>query len=895
MSRQETTPGQPHHDLTECDREAIHQIAMVQPFGGLIAVNGDWTVVHHSINCAKLLALNEAYPAGSLEPGSPLADCFSPRAMDALHACLKDSRGVDPVHRLFGLRLSQAGPLFDCAVHTSADKIVIEFEPHEEGEYASHLALVGPIIAQLEPLRDLQTLCDTAATLVREALGYDRVMVYRFHADESGEVIAEDRREDLEPFLGLRYPRADIPQQARELFIRNRFRVIADTSAEPVPIKPRIGFDNAPLDLSMSMLRSHSEMHIQYMRNMGVGASLAISIVRQGRLWGMISCHHTQPRLPAYSLRTVAEMLSQMVSLMLDRILIERSEHVRSKGRQLHEQLMQRLAGGTTLDRSLTMLDELLDEVIEHDGVSTLIGGEYSARGNAPSEEEFMALAPALGTAPVSTLIQTAALKDAIPEAAAFKDRIAGALIVPVSRSPRDYLALWRGPLRQKVVWAGNPEKAFAAPDERLQPRGSFAAWEEEISDRSEEWSVDELQIAEGLRVTLLEVILRMTDEAARERRRSKEKQDLLIAELNHRVRNILNLIRSLVSQSQHDAMDVSSFASIIGGRISSLASAHDNITRENWAPAPLARLFETELAAYLTGKQERFTLTGDQVLVTPEGYTVLALVVHEMVTNAAKYGSLCDRKGSVSVHISRNAFGDVTIAWREQGGPPVKPPKRRGFGSTIIERSIPFELKGEANLRFKLLGLEADFLVPSSYIVAMDEHGAKNGDTALSGASGNDNADAPAAENAPNSRLPAHMILVEDSMIIALDTEENLKRLGVASIDVAGSVSGALAAIEKHLPDFAIIDFNLGQESSTPVAEKLRELGVPFVLATGYADLGDQGDQLGAMATLNKPYGRDEIENALEGYADIVAGHGPDEKAGANNGQTISANGPAE
>ncbi|MGB3469667.1 MAG: HWE histidine kinase domain-containing protein [Erythrobacter sp.] len=723
-------------------------------------------------------------------------------------------------------------------------------------------------------------------------------MVYKFHPDESGEVIAENRREDLEPYLGLRYPRADIPQQARALFIRNRFWVIADMSAKPVPIEPRIGIDNAPLDLSMSMLRSHSEMHVQYMRNMGVGASLAISIVRQGRLWGMISCHHYQPRLPAYSLRTVAELLSQMFSLMLDRILIERSETVRSKGRKLHEQLMQRLTGGTTLDRSLTMLDELLDEVIEHDGVSTLIGGEYSARGNAPSEVEFMALTPALGTAPVSTLVETTALYDIIPEAAPLKDRIAGALIVPISRSPRDYIALWRRPLRQKVVWAGDPEKALAEPGERLQPRGRFAAWEEDINDRSEDWSADELQIAEGLRVTLLEVILRMTDEAARERKRSQEKQDLLIAELNHRVRNILNLIRSLVSQAQHDAMDVSSFASIIGGRISSLASAHDNITRENWAPAPLSRLFETELAAYLTGKEERFELTGDQVLVTPEGYTVLALVVHEMVTNSAKYGSLCDRAGSVSVHISRNTFGDVMIAWREQGGPHVKPPTRRGFGSTIIERSIPFELKGEASLQFKLLGLEADFLIPSSYIVAVDTHGdtprTKHNDTGLSGTAGNDNASA-ATQAVPASRLPAHMILVEDSMIIALDTEENLKRLGVASIDVASSVSGALAAMTKRLPDFAIIDFNLGPESSTPVAEKLRELSVPFVLATGYADLGDQGDQLGAMATLRKPYGRAEIEDALEGYANMIAGPNPGDSEGDNHAETVSANGPAE
>ncbi|MFL0357646.1 HWE histidine kinase domain-containing protein [Erythrobacter sp. GH1-10] len=840
------------YDLTECDREPIHQIGTVQHFGGLIALNGDWVVAHRSVNCADILGL-EALPA----PGDRLADHFTPHAIEMLKLAFGRLSGEDAVERIFGLRLVKGGPLLDCAVHVSSATLIVEFEPHAEHEYADHLALIGPVLSQLETIREIPRLCDRAAHLVRDMLGYDRVMIYKFHRDDSGEVVAEARRDDMEAFLGLRYPRADIPQQARDLFRRNRFRVIADVDTPPVAIEPALDLKSRPLDLSMSVLRASSPVHLDYLRNMGVTATLTIAIVRHGRLWGLISCHHDSPKLPPYSLRTVAEMLSQMFSLMLDRILMERTEQLRAKGRELHDKLMLRFAGGSTLLESLPMFGEVLQDLILHDGASVMIEGRYKARGAAPDEDEFRAMIPALGSAPTSTIIASERLSDQIPEAEQFSDTVAGAIVLPISRSPREYFVLWRKPLVQTVTWAGDPAKAQASPGERLEPRGSFAAWEETVEGRSEDWSDEELQIAESLRVTLLEVVLRMTDEIARERKRAQEQQDLLIAELNHRVRNILNLIRSLVSQSQDEAMSVSEFTRILGGRISALASAHDNITRDNWAPASLAKLFETELGAYLDEKKDRFQLTGADVLVRPEAYTVLALVVHELVTNSAKYGSLCDRTGKLSVALRINRFGDLDIRWRESGGPAVKPPTRRGFGSTIIERSIPYELKGEAELRFEPSGLEADFTLPRRYLVLKDN--APVGMTKP--------VEEPETRGSEDSRiLPEHVLLVEDSMIIALDTEESLKGLGIKSVAVEASVSGALAAIERRTPDFAIVDFNLGTETSEPVAQELAAKGVRFVLATGYAEMADEVERLGAVGLLRKPYGRSEIEELLSG-----------------------------
>ncbi|QDH33089.1 HWE histidine kinase domain-containing protein [Porphyrobacter sp. YT40] len=834
--------------LTECDREAIHHIAAVQDFGGLIAADAQGRVVQLSANVADLLGL-DSLP----EPGTPLSRMIAAPALATLEQALAGLAGVDALERRFGLDLTGRNQPFDCAVHTAGGLSIIEFEPHARNDFADHVSMIVPVIAQLEQSATIAMLCDTAARLVRQMTGYDRVMIYRFHPDESGEVIAEDRHEALEPFLGLRYPAADIPRQARELFRRNRFRVIADMTSEAVPILPELGPDDTPLDLSMSMLRSHSKMHLAYMRNMGVGASLAIAIVRHDRLWGMISCHHREPRLPPYSLRTVAELLSQTFSLMLDRILVAQAEGLRERARQLNDRLLLRLAGGVSLGDSLPMIEELLSGTIQHDGISLFAEGEYRASGDAPDAEEFIAIAPLLASTLGGATHATTRLADQVPEAAGFADRAAGALVLPLSRGTRDSLVLWRRPLDRVVTWAGDPDKAAAKPGEMLQPRASFAAWAETVRGHSAEWSADECEIAARLRRTLIEVILRMSEDLTRERARAAEQQDLLIAELNHRVRNILGLIRALVAQSQSEAFSVPGFAAIIGGRIAALASAHDNITARNWGPASLTRLIEGELAPYSGADRARFRLVGADVLVTPEAYTILALVVHELATNSAKYGSLSARAGRVEVTLARTAFGDLALQWRETGGPPVTAPTRQGFGSTIITRSIPHDLGGEADVRYKLGGVEADFLIPARHLPT-PEPGTR---PAPPPEPLRDPAVVPAA-------VPARVLVVEDSIIIALDTEENLKRLGVAEVRLESSVGAALDAIAADRPDFAIIDFNLGGESSEPIAEALRAAGVRFVLATGYAENAGQFERLGAAAVLRKPYGMTEIERLL-------------------------------
>ena len=851
----------PLPNQTVCDREPIHQIGSVQDFGGLIAIDSAGVITHASDNCTDLLQLG----AGPVL-GQSLGVIFPPAAVIRIERACAALAPDNLVEHAFGLHLCEGADTdtFDCTVHAIAGGIVIEFEPQIGNSFEDHLAMAGSMLARLSSVGDVGQLCSKAARVVREALGYDRVMIYRFRRDDSGDVIAEDTAEGLEPYLGLRYPKEDIPAQARDLFLRNRVRVIADIASEPAVIEPQ---DGDPLDLSMSVMRSSAPVHLKYMRNMGVAASLTIAIVRQGRLWGLISCHHAHAFLPPRSLRTVAEMYSQVFSLMLDRLLIEQSERLRANARQLHDDLLKRFAGGATLIHDIGLIEDALTDIIAHDGVSVWMGGAYRARGTAPNEQQFRAMLPELSAAPTDSVLASDALSELIPAASGCSEHVAGALVLPISRSPREFLVLWRQPLNQIVRWGGNPAKNLVPGTDRLEPRSSFAAWAQTTEGNAEPWSDDELAIAEGLRVTLLEVVLRMTDEIMRERSRAQEQQDLLIAELNHRVRNILNLIRSLVARSQGEALSVENFSEIIGGRIAALASAHDNITRQNWSPAPLAALFDTELAAYvanasLAGARARFNLAGDAVDIKPEAYTVLALVVHELVTNSVKYGALSNDTGRIDVQVAVGDNGDLDIAWRESGGPVVTQPSRRGFGSTIIERSIPYELKGTADLRYVASGLEADFAVPAKYIERADQtksHAPAIEDLAV----GLGHSKPGEAER--RAQLPGHVLVVEDNIIIALDTEESLKSIGVGSVDIASHTESALASIADNPPEFAIVDFNLGETSSLAVTEELARRAIPFVLATGYSEMSEDTERLGAMGIIRKPYGRDEIEQALQ------------------------------
>ena len=838
-------------DLTNCDREAIHLLGGIQPVGALVVLTPDWIVARVSANAEAWFGRT---PDDLL--GTNFARVVSAEGAHAIRNRLSVLRGDDAVERAFAVPLFGDARRYDVTAHLSDGRIILEVEPAAPTDDGGAGSLVRTLMQRLGRAPDFSGFGREAVRQMRALTGFDRVMLYRLHPDGSGEVIAETARSGMDPFLGLRYPATDIPKQARALYERNMLRLIADVGAAPVPVVPERDPEGRPLDLSMAVLRSVSPIHVEYLRNLGVVASMSVSVLRNGRLWGLFACHHDAPRHVTSERRTAAELFGQTFSLMLDGREREADRDYETGARRLHERIMAGMSSEASTFQNLSELTESIAELVPCDGVGVWVDGEATLHGATPTREEFSALVRFLNRAAVSAVYATNELGRHHEPARDHAERVAGVLAIPVSRSPRDYIVFFRREVARTVTWAGDPNKPVTAGPNgvRLTPRKSFAAWQEVVRGQSAAWTEAEVRVAESLRVTLLEVVLRLSDATDKLRRSAAERQELLIAELNHRVRNILGLIRGLVSQGRSDATTVEEFAGVLGGRVQALARAHDQITTDQWGPAPLRALVEAEAAAYLGLRADRLGMTGPEVLLRPEAFSTLALVIHELMTNSAKYGALSDSRGRIALDWSFDPGGRLVIGWEESGGPPVKAPTRRGFGSTVIERSIPHDLKGEAAVEYRLAGLRARLVIPASFV-----------EVAAPRAPGRPAA-SPAAP--PRARLEGDVLLVEDNMIIALDAEEMLGGLGARRVDVASDVTEALRIIAAAPPAFAVLDVNLGAETSFPVADRLRALGIPHVFATGYGEDAAFPPEHAGTPVVKKPYSADTLAVAIAGTA---------------------------
>jgi light-regulated signal transduction histidine kinase (bacteriophytochrome) len=830
-------------DLTNCDREPIHLLGNVQPFGFLLGISNDWTIAHVSQNVSEHLGQS----AESLL-GKPLSDVFSAEAIHTIRGRLQILAGPDSVERMFRFQFDGSGKAYDLAVHSTPQAIFIEAEPSAPPESIDPISLVRTMLARVQKATTFDKFCQEAARQLRALIGFDRVMVYRFDQDDAGEVIAESVKPDLVKFLGLHYPASDIPRQARLLYTRNLLRIIPDIHATPSPIVSDASFGDTPVDLSMSMLRSVSPIHIEYLNNMGVGASLSVSIIVNGKLWGLFACHHMTGRQVSYERRSAAELFGEMFALLLESRARAEESGVETHAQEAQARLVNLLAGKAFSVGNLAEQIFAFSQVLPFDGVAITIGGSISTEGMTPTLEEILGLVNALTNGGDTRVVATHSLRRLYPAAESFAQRAAGMLAIPVSRMPRDYVLLFRKEVARTVTWAGDPTKpAQLGPNGiRLTPRKSFEAWSETVRWQSKPWTPLEVRMADGLRITLLEVILKLSESAAAERKSSNERQELLIAELNHRVRNILGLIRGLISQGRERATTLDEFATVIGGRIQALARAHDQITIDNWGPAPLRSLFTAETAAYLNTKADRVILDGPDVLLEPSAFSTMALVTHELLTNSAKYGALADSIGRVTVRWGLGPNGELHIGWQEEGGPPVRAPSRRGFGSTVIERAIPYDLNGEAKVQYALAGVKAEFTIPGTFV--------KVPGTPLPHR---------VAERAAPLRKPqlsGRVLIVEDNMIIALDAESTIESLGASLVDVAPSVNEALRLIEMGPLALALLDVNLGSETSFPIADRLLALGVPVVFATGYGKNIDFPERFAKVPVVSKPYNADTL-----------------------------------
>ena len=837
-------------DLTNCDREPIHLLGHVQSFGCLLAVSSDWFILHASINVSQVFGWSAEDMIGKR-----FVDYFPEQATHHLRSRFQILASQAGIARVYGIDLFEDGRSFDVAIHRSDRHLIFEFMPRAAiARPRDDTALVQALVGRLRRADSVARVSQEAARALQALTDMDRVMVYRFEKDGSGTVIAEQMRGPGESYMGLRYPASDIPKQARELYKRNMIRIIADVSSTNYPIIPATGAAGEPIDLSLSVTRSVSPIHLEYLQNMGVAASMSVSIMRRGELWGLFACHNDTPLVVDFERRSAIELFAQLFSYELAQIETNAEFADIDRASEMHDRLTSRVSSGETL---LSIFDDVADEissVIPYDGIAVYSNGHYRSKGMVPAEDEFMGLARFLNTAQSSEIFVTDSLTKSYPQGDVFSSRVAGILALPISRRPRDYLVLFRRELADTVRWAGNPQKPveLGPNGSRLTPRKSFAVWQEVVRGRSAPWKDRERRAAEALRVTLLEVVLKLSDEANASRKKADEQKELLIAELNHRVRNILNLIRGLVSQGRNGALNVQDYANSLDHRIHALARAHDQLTRKEWRWASLRELIRTEMEAFLSGKSDRVDVTGIDLNLSPQAFTTMALLVHELVTNSAKYGALCDGNGRVSIHIKAEKDGSAVISWQESGGPPVQAPTRKGFGTTIIQHSVPFELKGTADVDYKGTGLEARFLLPAAHVEEVE-------------------GDASSFEHhsvqtpANDFRIKGPALIVEDNLIIAMDGADMLASLGATPVYTASSTREAIRILETNPVSVAILDVNLGDENSLPAAKVCHDKGIPMVFATGYGAEGNMMKGFPHAVVVRKPYTIEQVQAALE------------------------------
>ena len=401
-----------------------------------------------------------------------------------------------------------------------------------------------PALLRIQRVVTSAELADVVVQQMRRVTGFERVLFYRFHEDGHGSVDAEAKEPALEPYLGLHYPASDIPAQARELYRRNWLRLIFDASAKPARVVPTLRVDTGgPLDLSFSVLRSVSPIHLEYMANMGVRASMSISLIVRDRLWGLISClNHTSPRRVSQETRMACEFLGRLTSLQIaaleDRDQLAGRASRRATEDELARAMRESAPEDNVLEVLLTRPKELMG-IVGAEGVALVSGGEIMTSGRTPPPALIQDIAAWVDEKEGSRPFATASLGALFPGAQEASDVASGLLTFALPGAPQRRLLWFRPEFIQTVSWGGDPNKPVAADSgDRLRPRHSFALWREEVRLRSHPWTASSLEAADELRRRAIEV-----DIARRflsEQRAVRARNDLL-AVVSHDLRGPLS------------------------------------------------------------------------------------------------------------------------------------------------------------------------------------------------------------------------------------------------------------------------------------------------------------------------------------------------------------------
>lgn len=890
-------------DLSNCDREPIHLSGAIQPHGVLFVLSiPGLAILQQSANAGQVFG-------AAAGPGRPIGELLDGDCVTALAQLAHDS---SPAHAtLIKTQALHGGALFDAIARRIPEGLLVELEPATSPESLSFndfYLRARTAVARLQAFTEIGALCRAAVVEVRAMTGFDRVMVYRFDHRDNGRVIAESVREGLESYLDLHYPASDIPSQARRLYLLNRLRLIVDVAYQPVPIEPPLSpVTGEPLDLTYSVLRSISPIHVEYLRNMGIHASMSVSLVVDGRLWGLLLCHHYAPRFVSYDVRAACDFLSQTLSWLIT--AGERSERLEQRARvdDRLRALIQHLSDADDLAAGLTLGAQDLLAIVDAGGAALVHAGRTTAFGAPPPPRVVEALARWLRSRDDRGFFNTERLASQTTAAAGYVEVAAGLLAVPLDRAGESHLLWFRPGVELTVNWAGDPNKTASLKDgaPRLSPRGSFALWKETIQGGSLPWQPWQVEIAVELghaigaivlrRAAVLEALNHELRATTEELKRANLAKDDFLATLSHELRTPLSAMLGWIRLARTNQLDQERMAHALdviernaktqAKLIEDLLDVSRIISGKMRLDVQAINLLDVARAALdsIRPSAEAKSISIHSVLDPGASIIMgdparLQQVAWNLLSNAVKFTG---KEGHVHLHLTRaESSAAITVSddgegidaaflphvfdrFRQAYGGVDRIHQGLGLGLAIVRHLV--ELHGGSVSAFSQgKGRGAVFTVhlPLSPLRADQAEVPANGALAAGGVD-----------------CPPHLLGLR---ILVVDDEPDARELLLAELSRCGAVvqmvetaAEALERISAWLPDALISDIGLPEMDGYMLIKAIRQLPkeqggrTPAVALTAYASSQDRSRAFlaGFQAHLAKPI---ELQELLAVLASI-------------------------
>lgn len=491
-----------HVDLSSCEKEPIHIIGTTQAHGVVVVCDKKTSsITQIGENCTELFGISSEDLLGK-DLGAILNKDHAKRIFKTIQE--------ESVLEVEETEINTNK--FVVVPHTTSENLILDIEliDLKSTSFDFQKELTG-LLNSLTASENAEELCKNAARITKSIFGYDRVMIYKFDEEWNGKVIAEELNADMESWLGLQYPASDIPKQARQLFLKNKLRIISDVDYTPVSIIPQISPQtNKPLDLTNSKLRGVSPIHIEYLQNMGVGASLTAALIDKGKLWGLLACHHYTPKFINFYQRQTCEFLIQIFS---NELSLKNSNNFLTNIEKLDElriKLIDQIQYEDSIKKGLSTLPVKLTDFVSCSGAAIVLDNKIKLLGETPGKKEVKKLIKGILSERTDQLFFTNNLQQAYPEAENFKETASGILSIRLGQSDKDFLIWFRPEVIQNVDWGGNPEKKATYNDEkkRLSPRKSFEKWTEKLTGISDTWKDFEISGASKLSESVSYIIL---------------------------------------------------------------------------------------------------------------------------------------------------------------------------------------------------------------------------------------------------------------------------------------------------------------------------------------------------------------------------------------------------